>query len=205
MTSKPISSAENQKGLITIQMMFRWELEGYCRCTKSVVIAPFCFSMEHCWIALTPVWFSAEDNEELESSALLKSKPDVKEFHVKSNCACVGNQHQSRIDQNKFNIYCSWWYRQLRARRALLQIKDVPLRTRRALLLYKVFRWEPEGRYCCTKSMAIAPFWLSTEHLWTAITPFWVSTDDMSSTCVHVWTMYFLCKTSFLNIIGLYK
>ena len=29
-------------------------------------------------------------------------------------------------------------YRQLRARRALLQLKDVPLRTRRALLLYKV-------------------------------------------------------------------
>ena len=31
-----------------------------------------------------------------------------------------------------------WVYRQLRARRALLQLKDVPLRTRRALLLYKV-------------------------------------------------------------------
>ena len=30
-------------------------------------------------------------------------------------------------------------YRQLRARRALLQFKDVPLRTRRALLLYKVY------------------------------------------------------------------
>ena len=30
-------------------------------------------------------------------------------------------------------------YRQLRARRALLQCKDVPLRTRRALLLYKVY------------------------------------------------------------------
>ena len=29
-------------------------------------------------------------------------------------------------------------YRQLRARRALLQLKDVPLRTRRALLLFKV-------------------------------------------------------------------
>ena len=26
-----------------------------------------------------------------------------------------------------------------------------------------MFRWEPEGRYCCTKSMAIAPFWLSTD------------------------------------------
>ena len=28
----------------------------------------------------------------------------------------------------------------------------------------KMFRWEPEGCYCCTKSMVIAPFWLSTEH-----------------------------------------
>ena len=30
-------------------------------------------------------------------------------------------------------------YRQLRARRALLQSKDVPLRTRRAVSLYKVY------------------------------------------------------------------
>ena len=42
----------------------------------------------------------------------------------------------------------------------------------------KMFRWEPEGRYRWTKSMAIAPFWFSTEHRWTAITPFWLSTDD---------------------------
>ena len=27
--------------------------------------------------------------------------------------------------------------------------------------------------------MAIAPFWFSTEHLWSAITPFWLSTDDI--------------------------
>ena len=35
-------------------------------------------------------------------------------------------------------IICDILYSQLRARRALLQLKDVPLRTRRALLLYKV-------------------------------------------------------------------
>ena len=37
------------------------------------------------------------------------------------------------------------------------------LRARRVLMLFKhnVFRWEPEGRYRCTKSMAIAPFWFS--------------------------------------------
>ena len=49
--------------------------------------------------------------------------------------------------------------------------------------------WEPEGRYCRFKDrsvenqkgaitvqqcMAIAPFWFSTEHLWSAITPFWL-------------------------------
>ena len=42
-------------------------------------------------------------------------------------------------------------YRQLRARRALLQIKDVPLKTRRALFLMWL-------------STAIAPFWFSMEH-----------------------------------------
>ena len=41
----------------------------------------------------------------------------------------------------------------------------------------KMFHWEPEGRYCCTNSMAIAPFWFSTEHHWCAITPFWLSTE----------------------------
>ena len=29
-----------------------------------------------------------------------------------------------------------------------------------------MFRWDSEGRYCCTKSMAIAPFWCLTEHQW---------------------------------------
>ena len=43
------------------------------------------------------------------------------------------------IHSNKdFLVNISQRYRQLRARRALLQIKAVPLRTRRALLLYKV-------------------------------------------------------------------
>ena len=37
-----------------------------------------------------------------------------------------------------------------------------------------------KGAIACTKSMAIAPFWFSAEHLWSAITPFWLSTADMS-------------------------
>ena len=32
-------------------------------------------------------------------------------------------------------------------------------------IVRQLFRREPEGRYRCTKSMAIAPFWFSTEHL----------------------------------------
>ena len=31
----------------------------------------------------------------------------------------------------------------------------------------KLFRWEPEGRYHCTKSMVIVPFWFITkQHYW---------------------------------------
>ena len=42
-----------------------------------------------------------------------------------------------------------------------------------------MFPWEPEGHYCCTKSMAIAPFWFATEHPWTVLMPCWLS--DFSS------------------------
>ena len=43
----------------------------------------------------------------------------------------------------------------------------------------KMFHWEPEGCYRCTKSMALAPFWFLMEHLWTAIMPLWLSTDSI--------------------------
>ena len=43
----------------------------------------------------------------------------------------------------------------------------------------KMFHWEPEEHYFCTKSIAIAPFWVSMEHLWSAIAPFWLSADDV--------------------------
>ena len=33
------------------------------------------------------------------------------------------------------------------------------------LLNIHIFTWEPEGRYCCTKSMSITPFWLSTDDI----------------------------------------
>ena len=59
--------------------------------------------------------------------------------------------------------------RQLRARRTLLHLKDVPLRSRIVLSLY-------------TKSMAIVPFWFSMKHLWNAKVPFWLSNDKL---CVY--------------------
>ena len=46
---------------------------------------------------------------------------------------------------------------------------------------WKMIRWEPEGHYCRTKSMVIARFWFSMEHLWMVIAPFWLSTDNLSS------------------------
>ena len=56
-----------------------------------------------------------------------------------------------------------------------------------------MFRWEPghfSHRLC---TAAIAPFWFSTEHLWTAIAPFWLSTE-------HFWTalMPFWFSTEYL-------
>ena len=44
-------------------------------------------------------------------------------------------------------------YHQLRARRVLMLLKDILVRTRRVL------------KYCCTMSMAIVPFWLSVDNI----------------------------------------
>ena len=49
-----------------------------------------------------------------------------------------------------------------------------------------MFRWESEGRYRCTKSMVIAPFWFSMEPCWTALMPFWLSADDMHPRCINL-------------------
>ena len=84
---------------------------------------------------------------------------------------------------------------QLRTRRVLNLFKAVLLRTRRMLKLFliKMFHWESEGCYHCTKSMTIiVPFWFLTEHCWMALMPFWLSADDVSvpglgliTFCVH--------------------
>ena len=53
--------------------------------------------------------------------------------------AIVLSEGGAFIDDVVRSLFGGSAYRQLRARRALLQVKDVPLRTRRALLLYKVY------------------------------------------------------------------
>ena len=42
------------EGHYPYSMMSRWEPEGCYHCTKSMVMAPFWFSTEHCWTALCP-------------------------------------------------------------------------------------------------------------------------------------------------------
>ena len=64
-------------------------------------------------------------------------------------------------------IDISFTYRQLRARRSFMLVKDVPLRTRRVPLLYNVY------------GMVIVPFWFSMVDHWTALTPFWLLTNDI--------------------------
>ena len=57
------------------------------------------------------------------------------------------------------------------------------LRARKALKYqYSKMCWDPEGHYCCIKSIAIVPFWFSMEHLWILIAPFWYSVE-------HLWTL----------------
>ena len=63
-----------------------------------------------------------------------------------------------------FDAQCMWYHQ---------------LRARRALTMFKMFCWEPEGHHCCTKSIAIAPFLFSMQHCWTVIIPFWFSTDEI--------------------------
>ena len=45
--------------------------------------------------------------------------------------------------------------------------------------IQRCFVENQKGAIAGTKSMAIAPFWLLTEHLWIARVLFWLSTDDI--------------------------
>ena len=68
-----------------------------------------------------------------------------------------------------------------------------------------MFCWEPEGRYCGTKSMAIAPFWFSTEYRWSALAPFWLSADDFWSTRQEVERFLNTVEPRYNEILGTMK
>ena len=70
-----------------------------------------------------------------------------------------------------------------------------------------MFRWEPEGGYHCTKSMAIAPLWFSMEHPGIVIAPFWFLANDIETTIRKSWLniislhgMNFLTKISLIDV-----
>ena len=57
----------------------------------------------------------------------------------------------------------------------------------------------------CTKSMAMAPFWFSAEHLWPAIMSFWLSSDDILSylsTTVLQKTRWHAYSSSTVNFVS---
>ena len=60
-------------------------------------------------------------------------------FWVYKNVTCMSGLACIKMSNHCYILLYFVSYRQLRARRALLNFKDVPLRTRRALSLYKVF------------------------------------------------------------------
>ena len=70
-----------------------------------------------------------------------------------------------------------------------------------------IVSWEPEGRYCCTMSVAIVPFWFSMEHLWIVIVkvPVWlleikVNIINPFSTGTG-WTLYKVYPWRFQNLV----
>ena len=74
----------------------------------------------------------------LSKDALLRTREAHYLYNVHGDKALLALSGTSLISVNAL-LVLSRLYRQLKVRRALLQIKDVPLRTRRALLLYKVY------------------------------------------------------------------
>ena len=61
-----------------------------------------------------------------------------------------------------------------------------------------MYRWELEGCYRCTNSMAIAPFWFSTEHCYTTLMPFWFSMEHCYTTLMPFWFSMEHCYTALI-------
>jgi len=99
------------------------------------------------------------------------STPCMVGWELKGNHCCT------KCGISALLILCQWYwvsttlYDWFRARRELLLYKVYGISA--LLVLSQQWRvltpymasWESEGSYCCTKSMALAPFWLSTNDI----------------------------------------
>ena len=91
--------------------MFCWEPEGCYHCTRSMVIAPFCFPTKHHWTTLLPLWFSADI---INKFLLHQQQQNLIEIHVSYKCSldflCYplnSWRAYSHIDSEKSNyIFC---------------------------------------------------------------------------------------------------
>ena len=101
---------------------------------------------------------------------------------------------------------------QLRARRALLQLKDVPSRTRRALLLYKVSGNSAllvlNGTSLICNSVLLALNWwkvmLPSSFYWTHVLLFHVYNTNALKRRMSYWKMLFrTIKLKFLHLYGI--
>ena len=63
------------------------------------------------------------------------------------------------------------------------------------LMLFNDVPLQPQGHYCHRFCAAIAPFWFSTEHHWTALSPFWLSPDYIIFKFNHIQhcLLFFFC------------
>ena len=84
------------------------------------------------------------------------------QVHLNKNAKCALFPFSTTCFQNSFkafpNIHGILW-------KAYWRTHIVSWEPEGHYQYWKMFHWEPEGRCRCTKSMAIVPFWLSTDHM----------------------------------------
>ena len=107
------------------------------------------------------------------------SQPEGKSFHY--------NSHTEKENNSiKLIVFLSykhqWWQKTDNSKSSFESQKG---RYKSPFPLSTMFRWEPEGGYRCTKSMALTPFWFSEGHRWRALRPFWFSVDEMHLGKMH--------------------
>ena len=70
----------------------------------------------------------------------------------------------------------------------------------------RLFSWEPNGYYLCTKSMTLVSFWFSMTHCWTLLTHVFFSANDIL--CMHndtssLYLIQFTKKYTFIHTLEL--